>query len=101
LNRIEVKPTSIEKEIFPKMADEGKLFCMTLNGFWMDVGQPKDFLTGTSLYLHHVQHHDPSMLARGDGIRGATLIVKKLLFLLLFILVGFFPFWLFMLFFFF
>ena len=28
LNRIELKPTSIEKEIFPKMADEGKLFCM-------------------------------------------------------------------------
>jgi mannose-1-phosphate guanylyltransferase len=26
IDRIENRPTSIEREIFPKMADEGKLF---------------------------------------------------------------------------
>jgi len=74
LDRIEVKPTSIEKEIFPKMAEEGKLYCMTLDGFWMDVGQPKDFLTGTSLFLHHAQKTNPSILSKGPNIRGAVLI---------------------------
>lgn len=46
LKRIELRPTSIEKEIFPSMSQEGELFAMELEGFWMDVGQPKDFLTG-------------------------------------------------------
>ena len=48
LNRIEIKPTSIEKEVFPRQAEEGDLYCMELQGFWMDVGQPADFLTGKS-----------------------------------------------------
>ena len=32
LDRIEVKPTSIEKEVFPYMASEGELFCIELKG---------------------------------------------------------------------
>lgn len=46
LKRIELRPTSIEKEVFPFMAQEGELYALELQGFWMDVGQPKDFLTG-------------------------------------------------------
>lgn len=48
LDRIELKPTSIEKEIFPFMAQDQQLYAMELAGFWMDVGQPKDFLKGKS-----------------------------------------------------
>lgn len=32
LDRIELKPTSIEKEIFPSMAEQGQLFAMELQG---------------------------------------------------------------------
>ena len=46
LKRIELRPMSIEKEVFPGMAQNGELYAMDLQGFWMDVGQPKDFLTG-------------------------------------------------------
>lgn len=46
LDRIQLKPTSIEKEVFPLMAKDGVLYAYELKGFWMDVGQPKDFLTG-------------------------------------------------------
>lgn len=46
LSRIQLRPTSIEKEVFPYMAGDGQLYAMDLQGFWMDVGQPKDFLTG-------------------------------------------------------
>lgn len=53
LDRIELRPTSIEKEVFPFMAQEGQLYAMELQGFWMDVGQPKDFLTGTSKLKQH------------------------------------------------
>lgn len=48
LDRIKLEPTSIEKEVFPFMAQEGQLYAFNLKGFWMDVGQPKDFLTGSS-----------------------------------------------------
>jgi mannose-1-phosphate guanylyltransferase len=75
LNRIEVKPTSIEKEIFPKMAEEGQLFSMVLHGFWMDIGQPKDFLAGTYLYLAHLAEHKSPELATGEGITGSVLVV--------------------------
>lgn len=38
IDRIEMKPTSIERIIFPKMAIEHDLYAMTLEGFWMDIG---------------------------------------------------------------
>ena len=47
LDRIQIKPTSIEKEVFPVMAQEKQLFAFELAGFWMDIGQPKDFLIGS------------------------------------------------------
>jgi mannose-1-phosphate guanylyltransferase len=46
IDRIENRPTSIEREIFPKMADEKVIYQMILPGYWMDIGQPKDYLSG-------------------------------------------------------
>ncbi|CDS03573.1 Putative Mannose-1-phosphate guanyltransferase [Lichtheimia ramosa] len=63
LERIELKPTSIEKEVFPYVAQDGELHTFDLEGFWMDVGQPKDFLTGTCLYLSHLSKNKPEELA--------------------------------------
>ncbi|WVR08652.1 mannose-1-phosphate guanyltransferase [Kwoniella sp. DSM 27419] len=54
LDRIELRPTSIEKEVFPAIAADGQLHSFDLPGFWMDVGQPKDYLSGTCLYLSHL-----------------------------------------------
>lgn len=51
LQRIELRNMSIEKEVFPFMSNESQLYAMELKGFWMDVGQPKDYLTGMCLYL--------------------------------------------------
>lgn len=51
IDRIPCKPTSIEREIFPVMAGDKQLFQMELPGYWMDIGQPKDYLFGQSMYL--------------------------------------------------
>lgn len=51
LNRIPLQKTSIETQVFPKVAAEKKLYCMHLEGYWMDVGQPMDFLDGIGRYL--------------------------------------------------
>ncbi|GMI88144.1 GDP-MANNOSE PYROPHOSPHORYLASE 1, CYTOKINESIS DEFECTIVE 1, SENSITIVE TO OZONE 1 [Hibiscus trionum] len=38
LDRIELRPTSIEKEVFPNIAAANQLYAMVLPGFWMDFG---------------------------------------------------------------
>jgi len=62
LKRIEPKPTSIEKETFPELANDQQLHAMDLEGFWMDVGQPKDFLSGTCLYLSYLTSQNSKLL---------------------------------------
>jgi len=74
INRIPNQPTSIERVIFPAMANEKELYRMVLPGFWMDIGQPKDYLTGQVMKLAALRESDPASLADGDGIRGNCLI---------------------------
>ncbi len=66
LNRIELRPTSIEQEIFPAICKDGLLHSFDLDGFWMDVGQPKDFLAGTCLYLSSLTKKGSKKLARSS-----------------------------------
>ncbi|CAF4665332.1 unnamed protein product, partial [Rotaria socialis] len=42
--------------------------------FWMDVGQPKDYLTGMSLFLNYVRNSNPERLSRGNGTVGNVLL---------------------------
>ncbi|KAL5964457.1 Mannose-1-phosphate guanyltransferase beta-A [Taenia solium] len=60
-----LKPTSLELDVFPPMVDDGELYCIEIDGIWMDIGRPKDFLLGTQMYLEHLrnkgrlEHRDP------------------------------------------
>jgi mannose-1-phosphate guanylyltransferase len=74
LKRIQPRPTSIEKEIFPAVAEDGRLYCMPLEGYWMDVGQPKDYLTGLALHLESRKRKRPEELATGEGTVGNVII---------------------------
>jgi mannose-1-phosphate guanylyltransferase len=62
LKRIELRPTSIEQETFPAIVKDGQLHSMDLEGFWMDVGQPKDFISGTCLYLSSLTRKGSKLL---------------------------------------
>ncbi|BGP72619.1 mannose-1-phosphate guanyltransferase [Rhodotorula toruloides] len=78
LDRIEVKPTSIESEIFPAMARDRQLHSMDLEGFWMDIGQPKDYLTGTCLYLSYLTSKKSPELAdpaKHDAVVAGNVII--------------------------
>ncbi|GFY49095.1 mannose-1-phosphate guanyltransferase beta-A [Trichonephila inaurata madagascariensis] len=74
LNRIELKPTSIEKEVFPEMVKCNQLYAYELQGFWMDVGQPKDFLTGMCYYLQHMKQKQPRKLHQAEYTVGNVLL---------------------------
>jgi len=66
-DRLSLRPTSMEKEVLPGLAAEEQLYCKTLEGYWMNIKKPPDFLMGTSLYLAHLRQHRPAELADGLG----------------------------------
>lgn len=72
-------PTSIERDVFPFMAEEGQLYSMDLDGFWMDIGQPADYLKGTNVFLEDISQNDSSKLAKGKNVKGNVLIVYILI----------------------
>lgn len=74
LDRIELRPTSIEKEIFPQMAAAGMIYSMELPGYWMDIGQPKDYLTGMCLHLESLQRLQPDLLSSGTHFVGNVMV---------------------------
>jgi mannose-1-phosphate guanylyltransferase len=37
-DKLELRPSYLEKDIFPKLSEEGNLYSMQLSGFWMDIG---------------------------------------------------------------
>ena len=44
----------------------------------MDVGQPKDFLTGMCMYLNSLKQKNSNLLYKGDGSNGNALVVSLL-----------------------
>jgi len=74
LDKIDMRPHLLERDIFPKLAEEGQLFCTQLKGFWMDIGLPKDFLQGTKYYLQFLRDQGSEELAKGDNIIGNVLV---------------------------
>ncbi|CCH58603.1 hypothetical protein TBLA_0A08130 [Henningerozyma blattae CBS 6284] len=74
IDLIELKPTSIEKETFPILVQNKSLYSFDLEGYWMDVGQPKDFLAGTTLYLNSLAKREPAKLAKGTNVVGSVLV---------------------------
>lgn len=47
------RPVSIEREVFPTLAQEGKLYGYNFKGLWIDIGEPKDYLKANKLWLLH------------------------------------------------
>ncbi len=47
-------------------------------GFWMDVGQPPDYLIGMCLYLQSLQQKASERLAKGPQFVGPVLVVRFL-----------------------
>lgn len=40
----EGRKVSLEREVFTKLAEEGKLYGYVFNGLWIDIGKPEDYL---------------------------------------------------------
>jgi len=45
------RAVSMEREVFPKIAEEGKLYGHLVNGLWMDIGRPEEYLETNKIIL--------------------------------------------------
>jgi mannose-1-phosphate guanylyltransferase len=45
------KHVSMEREIFPKLVEEGKLYGHKIHGLWMDIGKPEEYLQANKILL--------------------------------------------------
>jgi mannose-1-phosphate guanylyltransferase len=45
------RAVSMEREVFPKLAEEGKLCGHLVNGLWMDIGKPEEYLETNRIIL--------------------------------------------------
>ena len=80
------KAVSIEREIFPKLAEAGTLYGYVLEGLWMDIGKPEEYLeinrTLTNLFANQQKHStipkveikNPSILGKGVSIGRNSII---------------------------
>ena len=48
------RAVSMEREVFPKLAEEGKLYGYFVNGLWMDIGKPEEYLQTNKIMLDHL-----------------------------------------------
>ncbi len=48
------KRVSIEKEVFPILADEGKLYYYPIPGIWKDIGKPEELLEGNIQLMNDI-----------------------------------------------
>jgi NDP-sugar pyrophosphorylase family protein len=48
------KKVSIEREVFPNVAEDNKLFHYPISGIWKDVGKPIDLLQGNILLMRNI-----------------------------------------------
>jgi mannose-1-phosphate guanylyltransferase len=44
----------MEREVFPKLAEEGKLYGHLVNGLWMDIGKPEEYLQTNKIILDYL-----------------------------------------------
>ncbi len=45
------RAVSIEREVFPKLAEQGKLYGHFAHGLWMDIGKPEEYLETNKIIL--------------------------------------------------
>ena len=52
----EGRAVSIEREVFPKLAEEGKLCGHCINGLWIDIGKPQEYLEANKIVLDSISN---------------------------------------------
>ena len=73
IDRIPNKPTSIERVIFPEMAADQDLYQYAMPGYWMDIGQPRDYLLGQQMYIDAEKSKQSGVAQEGHNGSGVII----------------------------
>lgn len=65
---------SIEREVFPKLALNGKLYGYRYDGLWVDIGKPKDYMQANHAILKQIAKDKP-VIGENAEIHGKAKIV--------------------------
>jgi len=63
----EGRPVSIEREVFPRLAEEGLLYGFRFEGYWIDVGLPETYLEAHRMLMDHECSDRALVGVRSDG----------------------------------
>lgn len=77
LDLIELRETSIEHEIFPVLARDNRLDHFSFTGYWMDIGQPKDYLIGQVMELQNSKVADRHFDVENNVVIGEHVRIGK------------------------
>jgi mannose-1-phosphate guanylyltransferase len=55
------RKVSIEREVFPVLADKGQLYGWKFEGLWVDIGKPEDFVLANKLMLDLTASEGPCL----------------------------------------
>lgn len=77
LDIIELRNTSIEHEVFPRLADDGNLYAFEFNGYWMDIGQPRDYLEGQRLAVKAMEKSEAGIDIKNNVVIGKDVTIGK------------------------
>lgn len=58
------RAVSIEREVFPRVAQEGRLYALPTDRYWMDIGTPEKYLQAN---IDAIEGRFPTDAAPGDG----------------------------------
>jgi len=71
------RKVSIEREVFPAMASEGRLYAMSTDDYWLDTGTPLQYLRA-NLDLLGARAHRVEGIAAGAEIDGSAVVERSL-----------------------
>ncbi|ORE00016.1 MPG1 [Hepatospora eriocheir] len=74
---IKLKKVSIEKDIFPLLAKNGNLYNYNLDGFWIDVGVPAEYLYGQRVVIEMLDLVKKNKAYSKNVILGKNVIIKE------------------------
>lgn len=66
LSRIKALPCSIERDVFPVLAHESRLFAKEFDGFFLDIGVPEDLARAQEAVPAHMRR--PAVFFDRDGV---------------------------------
>jgi mannose-1-phosphate guanylyltransferase len=73
----EGRQVSIEREVFPKLAEQGKLYGYVYDDIWMDIGKPEDYLKTNRMLLDSISCQQETQANRRAIIKIPVALDKR------------------------